>query len=466
MPFLQETQAAQTSAESASYRDPAGQVFYRDGHVFRGLTEQGSAEWLALSSSRMFEQLVCAGKLIATHEVEPVAADGWAALLRHEAIPLVSYPFEWSFGMLQDAALLQLEVLAAALAENLTLKDGAAANVQWRGARPVFIDVPSLVRWQPGTPWLGYRQFCQTCLFPLMLQAYRGVPFQPWLRGRLEGISAAECNALMRWRDLWRPGVFLDVFLQARWQRKHQATTRNLRQELRNAGFGKELIQANVRRLTKVVRKLRCRSGASVWSSYDHDASGPDQRAKEDFVRAVLAERPRGLVWDLGANTGRYARLAAEYARYVLALDADAVCVERLFQDLKTRGPSNILPLVGNLADPTPGLGWRGLETKGWGHRGRPDLVLCLALVHHLALAANLPLRDVVHWLADQTDEVVLEFVTRPDPRVQQLLRHKDHTHPDYELANLERWLAERFHVRRRQTLPGGTRILFHVIAQ
>lgn len=462
------THAANTCEhfDPASFRDPAGKVFYRDGAVYRGLGVEARAEWLALSATTLHRRFEAQGKLIRTEQVDPeqvVGEGSWAALLRHEKIPFISYPYEWCFGMLQDAALLHLELLAAALEEDMILKDATPYNVQWQGARPVFIDIPSLVRLVPGAAWMGYRQFCQTHLYPLFLQAYRNVPFQPWLRGRLDGITAAECNALCSWRDLLRPGVFLDVFLQAKLQNRLVGSARDIHGDLKSAGFRKEMIQANVRRLTRVVRRLCWRPAPSAWSNYDATATNPeDVEAKLAFVRAALESQRWDLVWDLGANTGRYSRLAADYADYVVALDADVPTVERLYRQLKAESRATILPLACDLADTAGGLGWRGRECKPLTERGRPDLVLCLALVHHLALGANIPLRDLVGWLAEQTRHLVLEFVTRDDPKVQLLLRHKDYHHPDYDLDLFEGWLRERFVVHRRQPLPSGTRILYH----
>jgi hypothetical protein len=168
------------------------------------------------------------------------------------------------------------------------------------------------------------------------------------------------------------------------------------------------------------------------------------------------------LAWDLGCNTGAFARIASEHARQVVALDADHAAVERLYQRLKADGETRILPLVWDLADPSPALGWRGRERKALAERGRPQLTLCLALLHHAVLGRNLPLAQVMDWLAGITDHLVMEFVTRQDPMVQRLLRQTEEAHPEYDLPAFERLLAERFEVLAREELPGGTRVLYH----
>ncbi len=215
--------------------------------------------------------------------------------------------------MLKDAALLHLELLAAALVEDVVIKDGTAYNIQWRGTRPVFIDVASFERLSPGHPWAGYRKFCQTFLFPLMMQAYKHVPFQPWLRGRLNGISPQECRNVMSFRDLFRRGVATHVFLHAWLDARQTFQDFDVLQDLPAAGFGKEQILRNVDRLIGLVRRLEWSPPESAWSGYaDANTYAPaDQRRKEDFVRNVTGSRRWKLIWDLGCNTGTYSRIAA-----------------------------------------------------------------------------------------------------------------------------------------------------------
>jgi SAM-dependent methyltransferase len=180
-------------------------------------------------------------------------------------------------------------------------------------------------------------------------------------------------------------------------------------------------------------------------------------------VRAVSTSRAWDLVWDIGANNGRYSRIAAEGAKTVVAVDADQGPVELLYRDLRKEGNEQILTLTMNLADPSPGLGWRGLERKTLADRGKPDLVLALALIHHVAISANVPVKEFVDWLASLGCALVIEFPTREDPMVQQLLAPKrDGLHPDYELGFFERCLNDAFEVERSERLESGTRVLYY----
>jgi hypothetical protein len=436
--------------EPASFRDPEARVVYSsDGEVLRELSPRGREDWEALERARFFRRALEEGRIVATEELEP-------GLLRHERLPFVSYPYEWPFEMLRDAALLQLGLLDEALAEGFVLKDGTPYNVQWRGSEPVFVDVGSFERLREGEPWAGYRQFCTLFLYPLMLQAYRGIPPQPWLRGSLEGIEPSEARALL---PRFRRGVLTHVALHDRLEAKHADRQRDVRSELKAAGFKKELIQANVRRLRKLVDRLTPKHGRSEWAGYREAApySDEDAERKERFVREAGAAR---LAWDLGANDGRFSR--AVEAEYVLAVDGDERVVGELYSTLRSEDARSILPLVVDLADPSPGRGWRGLERRRLEERGRPDLVLALALVHHLAIGRNLPFEELVAWLRGLGARLVIEFADRDDPMVKRLLAAKRaETHESYAREEFERALAAAFEVERSEELASGTRTLY-----
>ncbi len=473
MPAPSDTPGSPLHCEAGSYRDRNGRVFYAAGSVYRVLSARALGDWESLAVTRFFRDACQAGGIVATERVatadQPAAlpAGDWAAVLKHGLIPFVSYPYEWSFGMLQDAALLQLELLAAALDEDFGLKDGSAYNIQWHGARPVFIDVPSFERLAAGEPWAGYRQFCQTMLFPLMLHAYKNVAFHPWLRGCLDGIEPEQCRNLMSWRDVLRRGVLTHVVLQSKLQSRYAASDRNVKAELRSAGFHKSLIEANVRGLIKTVRGLTWRQAASVWSEYatSHSYGDADQKTKQEFVSGVVRERRRKLVWDIGCNVGTYSRIAAENSDYVLAMDGDHLAVERLYQSLKAERCETILPLVANLVDASPNQGWRGAERKGLAERGRPELTLCLALIHHIVIGANVPLHEFVEWLAGLGGDLVIEFVTKDDAMVQTLLRNKRDDYSDYSREFFEQCLTQFFQIERRETISTGARTLYYAVA-
>jgi SAM-dependent methyltransferase len=456
--------------EPASFRDRTARVFLRDGLVYRALSEQALNQWQQLSRTRFFQRRQEDGSVVATEPLasrepaEGLSGGTWVAVLKHEPIPFVSYPYEWCFGMLRGAACLQLDLLLEALDEGMVLKDASAYNVQWRGARPVFIDIGSFEPLAPGEPWVGYRQFCQLFLYPLMLQAYRDLAPHAWLRGSLDGIPPGDCRRMMSARDVLRRGVLAHVVLQAKAETRYGGSGRDMRAELKRAGFSIDLIRANVRSLRALVESLSWQPDRSTWSEYttEHGYTTEDQERKVRFVATVAGARRWPLVWDLGCNTGRFARVVAEHADYVVALDADQLAVERLYRALAAEGNRTILPLVGNLADPSPGLGWRGRERVPLADRGTPDLILCLALLHHLVISANIPLPDLIDWLAGLGADLVIEFVDRGDPMVQRLLLNKADQYQDYDRGVFESCLSASFRVVRTESLESGTRVLYH----
>lgn len=457
--------------EPGSFRDRGSRVIYVDGKVYRVLDETAAAEWDYVVDREFLPRLMSERRIVGTTRASfedddlPVG-DGWHSLLAHETLPFVSYPYEWSFSMLRDAALLHLELIQEGLGEDVILKDATSFNVQFNGAAPIFIDVGSFKRLQPGEPWIGYRQFCQTMLYPLMLQAYWNVDFQPWLRGRLEGILPRQLLNLASLADLFRRGVFAHVWLHSRMEQGFGDAAERMPETLSSHGFHKDMILHNVRGLIRLIERLNWKPAGSAWSDYMDESPHvrADFEAKQSFVRSVAAAREWDLVWDLGCNTGRYARTVSEYARCVVAMDSDHLTIDRLYQSLRAEGCRRVLPLVVNLADASPALGWRGRERLDLPSRGRPQLTLSLALLHHLVIRENILLADLIDWVAGLGTEWVVEFVDKGDFQVRSLLRNKADQYADYSLESFERLLAGRFEVRRRQQLPSGTRTLFHAV--
>ncbi len=462
--------------DPGSFRDRDARVCRgTDGAIYRLLSSRALAEWNDVSVAPFFQQAVASGSIVRTERTSNLdtlpsfLANGnhqrWAGVLQHEVVPFISYPYEWTFSMLRDAALLHLELLMAAVEDGFTVKDGTAYNVQWRGLQPVFIDVASFERLPAGMPWAGYRQFCQTFLYPLMLQAYKGVDFHPWLRGRLQGMTPQECWQMMSFRDVIRRGVATHVGMHA-WMESRPVTTRQgTSQSLADAGFGKELILNNARGLMNIIRRLRWTPPKSSWSDYSrtHSYTDDDQQAKQTLVRRITHSRRWRHVWDLGGNIGLFGEIAAENADLVLIVEPDHAALDACYRRLSTVSPdlkARILPLIGNVVDLSSNMGWRGRERTAFVERGQPDLILCLALIHHVVISHGVPMAEFIDWLADLKAHVVIEFVSREDPMVQQMMQNRRDNCIDYHADLFEAALARRFQVHSRETLASGTRTL------
>ena len=459
-----------TAPDPGSFRDPLSRVYVDDDVVWRGLSEVGLADFEAYAATEAFSRAQADGRVVATAPVPvseaPVGAD-WAGVLRHDRVRVITYPYEWAFSMLRDAARLQLELSREALAEGILTKDATSYNVQFDGARPVFIDVGSFERLVPGEPWPGYRQFCELFLNPLYVQAIAGVPFQPLLRGSVHGLSPSVTASLIGARRRLRRDVFTHVRLHARAEARYAGAdaARDVKGELQRAGFGPKLIDAQLANLQRAIEGVEWEASASTWSAYSQRGhyTDADLEAKEAFVAAATAARHEPMVLDLGANDGRFSRVAVDAgASLAIAVDGDHLVVDHLYRALHREGETRILPLVMDLSDPSPGQGWRGRERPAFVDRVHPDLVLCLALLHHLAISSTVPFAEIVGFLHDFAAPLVVEMPHRDDPMAARLLARKrpglfDH----YDRPQWEDALRARFDVEEQVTLPSGTRTLY-----
>jgi hypothetical protein len=459
-----------TRSDPGSFRDPTSRVYLDDHAVWRGLDEQALADFEAYAATSAYQQALADGRLVATEAVplqDAPVGDGWAGALRHERLRVISYPYEWSFAMLRDAALLQLDLAQAALAEGILTKDATSYNVQFDGSRPVFIDLGSFERLVPGSPWPGYRQFCELFLNPLVLQSVADVPFHPWLRGSINGISPPHAAAALGKRKRLRKDLLTHVRLHARAESRFANTDKehDVRGELQRAGFGPKIIAAQLGNLQKAVERLEWKASTSTWSDYSDRGhyTDDDLDAKAAFVAKATATLTDPMVLDLGANDGRFSRVALEAgASLAVAVDGDHLTVDHLYRQLRKDGEPRILPLVVDLADPSPALGWRSRERGSFVERVRPDLVLCLAVIHHLALTNTVPFPEIVGFLRDFDAPVVVEMPHRDDPMAARLLaRKRDGLFDHYDQPQWEAALQQQFSVLEQVTLPSGTRTLY-----
>lgn len=459
------------AVEAGSFRDRDGRIYRVGDRILRGISASALEDFQKLQATGFYSRFLDKGQLVNSEllpaeEVNLPAEEKqrWAAFLEHQRIPVISYPYEWTFGMFRDAAKLQLDLVEAAILEDMTLKDATPYNIQFMNGKPVFIDIPSFETLAAGAPWSGYRQFCEMFLFPLMLQAYKGIHFQPLMRASIDGVGIQTAARLFGTRDRFRSGVLTHVWLQAKLDNRYGGTSQDVRSDLKSAGFNKELILANVRKMRKLVSKLNWGGDGSEWGGYEefHNYSESDHALKESFIEDSVKDSAAQTVWDVGCNTGQFSKIAARHASQVLAMDLDHFAVERLYHQLVEQDSNNILTLVQNVADPSPNWGWRNSERTDLRSRAKPDLMLCLALIHHVVITANVPLEEFISWLSDLSDQLVIEYVSRSDDKVKALLRNKEDKYSDYSRENLERELSSHYAIQKRLELESGNRFLYY----
>jgi len=406
--------------------------------------------------------LLIDSELVGASDVGLADADLGETVMRHARIPVLTYPSEWSFDMLRDAALVTLDLLQQGLERDLMLKDATAFNVAFHDGRMKFFDTLSIDDYTEGAPWDGYAQFCREFLFPLMLTSYRGIEFQPWLRGSLSGIPVRTFARLLSLREKLRGPVVKHVVLQAKLDRSFADTDTEMRSSFKTMKFSKPMIVANVAGLSKTLRKLSYEAGDSVWGDYasSHSYSAEDATTKRQFVDQAVDHLSPSTVVDLGGNIGDYSFLVAPKVDRVLCVDIDPACINTLYRRIRDGGPTNVVPIVGDLLNPTPALGWNLTERRDLFERIRSESFFALALVHHLAIGGNVPLPRVVETLHRIAPSGVVEWVDKQDAMVQRMLRNRTDVFADYTWDVFRTELERRFNIVKTVETHDGARRL------
>jgi ribosomal protein L11 methylase PrmA len=447
-------------------------VFRRDGVVHRQIDPSFAEDWDRFIDSGLYGRLRDAGDLLAHEDVDAALAASPPAhrVIRPAPLEFVSYPFEWSFSQLKDAALLTLRAHAAAMQAGMTLRDATAYNVAFQHGRPVLIDSLSFERAEPDRPWVAYRQFCEHFLAPLSLMAHVDVRLAALLRDHLDGIPLDLAARLLPARTRFTFGLGPHIHLHARAQRQHAADGGDSspgggEPAPRTSSMSASRLATLVESLRRTVESLRWEPVGTVWAdyagrtSYDEAATA----AKESAVAAALEAAGGRRTWDLGANTGRYSRIAAEQGYSVLALDVDPGAVERAYLAVRAEGRSDILPLLADLTDPSPPLGWASSERRSLLERADADVVMALALVHHLAIGRNVPLAMIASLLARLAPQAIVEFVPKEDAMAKRLLAARRDIFADYTIEGFRAALAADWRIISETPIEGSARTLFHL---
>jgi len=451
------------AAVGGSFRDPSGFVFVDSGTLYRQVNRSYRGHYEALIASGLYRDLVERGLLV-PHEEAAIGlalSDEAYKVIRPQPVPFVSYPYEWCFGQLKAAALATLELQRIALSKSMTLKDASAYNVQFIGTRPVFIDTLSFERYEEGAPWAAYRQFCQHFLAPLALMAYRDVRLGQLLRANIDGVPLDLAARLLPARSMACLPILLHIHLHAR-SKPVQAPSRP-RDKASHRPISARAMMALIDSLRQGIESLRWRPEESIWREYYRDLSYSDAEVarKKSLVSEFLDLAGRDTVWDLGANTGVYSRIAASRGIYTVCSDFDPACIELSYLDACRNDERNLLPLILDLVNPSPSLGWNHAERSSLVERGPADTVLMLALVHHLVIANNVPFGHLAGFAARVCRNLIVEFVPKRDPMVERLLASRRDVFPEYEQGAFEAAFERRFTIRRRDAVTATGRMLY-----
>lgn len=449
----------------ASYRDPAGFVFRREGVIYRQINPAGLVNWRQFQASGLKEEWESEGLLIPSRPVDsPTSANASGAeaaeVWQPEAVPFISYPYEWSFGMLRDAALLTLWLHQRAMHVGMGLKDASAMNVQFVDGRPVLMDTLSVAPFDETRPWVAYAQFCRNFLAPLALMSRVDVSWGRALAIFPDGIPLELASRTMGLRAGLHTGLWVHLHAHA-WAKPSKQVPGQA-----NAGptMTRTQHEALIQHLIRTVEGLRWEPTGTPWAEYytDTNYTSAAATAKEATLRRWL-DGPARLVWDLGANDGRFSRCATETGHFTVAIDGDPSAVERAYQFTKANRIPRLQPLWVDLTTPSPALGWANAERSSLAQRGPADTVLALALIHHLAIGANLPLPMIWAELTRLGREVIVEWVPKSDSQVQRILVAREDVFPHYTEADFEASIPAGWQVVERVALPESERSLWRV---
>lgn len=452
-----------------SFRDPSGFVYLRGGVLYRQVNLSFADAYDRLIDSGLYAELSGEGLLVEHDEVGPelAASPPVHRVLRPRQIGFISYPYEWCFGQLKAAALLTLQVQKRALARGLVLRDASAFNVQFDGGRPVFIDTLSFGPYVEGEPWVAYRQFCEHFLAPLVLVSRVHASLGQLARIHVDGVPLELASRLLPRSTRWRPGLLTHVHLHARSIVRRSGDALDAVPATRRGRMSRTALTGLVDSLERTVRGLSWTPPESTWSDY-YDRTNYTEDAqdhKKQLVARFLDLAARGatprMIWDVGANTGLYSDIAARTGALVVSLDMDHAAVERHFAECVARGETLILPLVQDLSNPSGGLGWSSTERRSLAERGPADVALALALVHHLAIGANVPLADVAAFFHHLCRKLIIEFVPKDDSQVRLMLAVREDVFPGYTRRGFEDAFRTHFTIDEAADIVESRRTLY-----
>jgi len=445
----------------SSYRDPSGFIFTKDNILYRQVNKRYAPDFDQFINSGCYDKLVREHLLIRFETVNEnlTGSPEWHTTLKPERIPFISYPYEWSFDMLKDAALLTLRLVKETMAFGLMLKDATPGNIQWHRGRMVFIDTLSFERYNETEAWIAYRQFCEQFLGPLLLMHYNKMPLQQLFLAWPEGVPLHVTSSLLPYRSRFSLYTYLHIHLHAK------ISNRDKQDRDKKVKFSRQKLLNLINSLESLVNKCKLPPQKSAWSAYYDEANERGDYLEEK--KKIVSEWVSSLegittAADLGANDGVFAKLLADRHIETIAADQDPYCINNLYLSVRESGLRNVQPLVADLANPSPATGVNNRERASCIDRVRTDLVLALALVHHLAIGRNIPFELTVQFFNSiRPRYLIIEFVPKNDVKVQQMLKGRKDIFDRYTENEFTVSFQSCFRIQRRQPISDSGRVLY-----
>jgi ribosomal protein L11 methylase PrmA len=443
----------------SSFRDPSGFVYSEGNDIFRQVNQSYAGNYEMLLSSGLYAQLTDE-KLLASHTAAETMPGAYKTL-KPEKIPFISYPYEWCFEQYRAAALLTLDIQKRALEKGMSLKDASAYNVQFTGYSPVFIDTLSFEKHIPGRPWVAYGQFCSHFLAPLALMSYKDSRLGKMAVEYADGIPLDLAAKMLPVSSRLNPVILAHIHMHAASRVSHADNRKVNLGGMKVSKFG---LLALIDSLESAVRGLKPPPVSTQWNDYyvDNNYSKEGFEDKKKTVSEMLDMAGRQeLVWDLGANTGIFSRIASQKNNYTVAFDSDYGAAAKNYAQAVSEKETNLLPLVYDLTNPSPDIGWDNNERMRAARRGTAGCVMALALIHHLCIAANIPMEKAVSFFARIAKNLIIEFVPREDSQVKRLLFSREDIFTGYSGENFIREFEKKFEIIKQEKIAGSGRVIY-----
>ena len=452
--------------EHSSFRDSFGQVFYYEKKIFRTVNFDAKKEYEYCRDNAILKKSIENDYLVETNEVDKKIFDNnfldAQYILESKKIPHISYPYEWSFSQLKSAALHHLKFQKFLFDQGAVLRDASAYNIQFVGSKPIFIDVLSIKKYEEGEYWVAYKQFCENFLNPLLLRSLKGITHNNWFRGSLEGISTIDFNKLLNFKEKLSFKILTHVTLQAKLIQKAIDEPTKSTKRLKNLNkFSKNSYLGIINQFYNWIKNLDIKKNKTIWDNYSkkNTYSSLEIKKKEELVRSFINKYKPLKLLDLGCNNGQFSKISIDSgAKYVIGYDFDHNAIDEAFGQIKR---SNFLPLFLDAANPTPNQGWMQRERKGFIERNKSNAVIALAFKHHLAIAKNIPLEQILEWITSLAPIGLIEFVPKSDETIVRMLENRDDIFINYNKDNFEKILMSTSKIINQNIVSDSGRTLY-----
>ncbi|MFA0448952.1 hypothetical protein AB4587_07280 [Vibrio breoganii] len=456
--------------DDGSFRDPSGYVVHNQGKIYRIINPIAIERYGELKNSGLLEKLITNKMLVNTWNVSSDHLPGMSncLIVEHEKIPIITYPYEWTPTQLKSAAIFHLDLHLFLLDHDWHLSDATAYNVQFdpHSGNPIFIDLLSIEPYIEGEYWAGHNQFCEQFLNPLILYCKLKIPFNDIYKGTMKGVSSLHTNRMLPISKYFSPTLLTNIVLPSRIQ--SNSTNKGIKNSTQLNKVAKPLpkiaLQNILMNLKGYILNLETvHKYKSTWSNYEIDKTYTESsnKIKVGFIKDFCSEVKPNVLWDIGCNSGEFSQVAFESgAKSIIGIDGDIEALNTAYSRFKSTDYC-FTPIYSDLSNPSPNIGWNLKERSELTKRSKPDSILALALLHHLVIGSNIPMKSVISWILSLSSRGVIEFVGKDDETVIEMLTFREDIFSDYHVDNFREIISKDAKIVKEHKIPNSDRVIF-----